>query len=140
MYCLASVSALSSSSTKFTNKTDVSILGYVKLLTKSYIEYTNHLWHTHMYLYGYFMVCYFIARIDKKLIHIILLSSIDGCYFKQHLQYGGPIGYLQKYPNSVIRKFPSNRYFWSHIALNIDTYSEWPPTSLHSPSTFHLIY
>lgn len=29
MYCLASVSALSSSSTKFTNKTDVSILGYV---------------------------------------------------------------------------------------------------------------
>lgn len=43
-----------------------------------------------MYVYGYFMVSYFIARIDNKLIHIILLSSIDGCYFKQHLQYGGP--------------------------------------------------
>lgn len=74
------------------------------------IQNTQIISDTHMYVYGYFMVSYFIARIDNKLIHIILLSSIDGCYFKQHLQYGGPIGYLQKYPNSVIRKLPSSWY------------------------------
>lgn len=139
MYCLASVSALSSSSTKFTNKTDVSILGYVKLLTKSCIEYTNHLWYTYVCVWLFYGRLFY-SQNWQKLIHIILLSSIDGCYFKQHLQYGEPIGYLQKYPNSVIRKLPSSWYFWSHVTLNIDTYSEWPPTSLHSPSTFHLIY